>query len=72
MEDNKEKKEEVQGTKTVETKKPKVSPSYTVRQYGTMIEKLKTMEMIDDGDEKQLKAIGQKIINRFLGLDMFK
>lgn len=75
--ENKGKGAEVQGTESArtengsETKKKKVSTSFTVRQFKGNIEKMEATKMATAEELVTLKEIYKKVFERWMGLEMF-
>lgn len=55
-----------------EKQKRKYSPNYMLQNYKTLIKNLDETGMLDDEDREQLKALGKKMVTRFISIDMFE
>lgn len=67
-EQNKGKK--AQGVELPKEKKT-TSPSYVVRQFNQNVEKLKELKFVDDEDIQKLQEVQEKVVKKFIGLDLF-
>ena len=58
--------------KVDESKKRTTSPSYTVKAFAANIRKLNELNMLESDDYESLKSMHKKIVERFIGLNMFE
>lgn len=68
--ENKNKGNKTQGVELPKEKKS-TSPSYTIRQFKQVTEKLKELNFINEEDYKEIKNIQEKVIRRFIGYELY-
>lgn len=63
----------VESNKVTETKENRsVSPMYAATRFANTAKFLKENNFIDEDDTNKLKEVHTKLVQRFIGLDLFK
>lgn len=53
-------------------KKRRYSENYLLGTFKTVVKNLDEAEMLDEADKKTLNALGRKIVQRFMSIDLFE
>ena len=61
---------EVQGTE--ETTKRKTAPLHAIKSYNGSVDRVIDAGVVNQEDGETLKKIGKKMVEQYLGLDLFK
>lgn len=70
METMKKKEVKAQGAETQEVKR-KVAPLHAIKSYNGSVERVIEAGVVSKEDGETLKAIGEKMVKQYLGLNMF-
>lgn len=57
---------------TTTKKKRRYSENYLLNTFKTVVKNLDEAEMLDEADKKTLNALGRKIVQRFMSIDLFE